>query len=306
MRAQPVARGALHTAASLAVLPLDAAYACYVEHRRRRWEARQRRDVGAVLAGAAPFSVGEGRTAFLAVHGFADSPAVWRPLAESFARQGCHVHALRLPGAAEPCEQAERVSLERWSCAIADALRELRRAHSSVWLLGHSLGAALVLKHLADAPVSAEGAILLAPLVRVSRRRSPLLPPEAWFRLLDPLLRRTRWLQSPFGLQALDPSLGRTLPRDAFFPRSVFRALFELVEALEGSAPRITAPLLMINCARDKTVDPDAAEAYFRACGASRKTLLRRSDCGHALPVDQGWKRMGETILRFVREQDDQ
>lgn len=292
----------LRTAAEVAVLPLDAAYARYVESRRRRWESRQHRSPDGLLAGAAPFAAGEGPTAILAVHGFADSPAVWRPLAEHFAQQGVHVRALRLPGAAEPCDRAQRVSLDLWRHAVADALLELRRTHERTWLLGHSLGGALLIRQLADAPDSAEGAVLLAPLLRVSARRSPLLPPETWFRLLDPLLRRTRWLQSPFGLQALDPSLGRKLPRDAFFPRTVYRALFNLLESLEGSAPRVTSPLMMINCVRDKTVDPAAAEAWYHACAATRKRLLRRTDCGHAMPVDQGWERMGDEVLRFIRE----
>lgn len=285
----------------MAFLPLDAAYAQYVGCSYKRWEARQQRDANGILDGAADFAMGEGAPAVLAVHGFADSPAVWRPLAGLFAEHGLHFRAMRLPGAAEPCVNSESITLQIWLDAVAAEVRRLAETGGRVWLLGHSMGGALALKYMLANSGSVEGAVVLAPLLRVSRRRSPIMSPEKWFKLVDPLLRRTACLQSPFGMQAKNPVPGLRLPRDKFFSRAVYRSLFKVIETLAENETGITAPLLMINCADDRTVDPMAAEKYFKASPSVRKRLITRSDCGHAMPVDQGWAEMGCTIIEFIK-----
>ncbi len=291
------ADGALRAAVAAA----DGPHAWWVERCVDRWEARQTRDADGLLPGAAAYELGDGPRGLLAVHGFADSPAVWRPMASRWAGEhGLRVRAMRLPGAAEPIRQAARVRRDCWLEAVVEAERTLRRNCSEVWGVGHSLGGALLVDAVASGGVRLDGLLLLAPLVRVSRRRSPLLPPERWFELCAPVLRKTRFLRSPFRPQADRAELARQLPRDAFFAIEVYRALFEVEKSVQQAAASLTMPLMAVLCERDRTVDPDAAEQFLADCPAVRKQVVRRDDCGHAMPVDTGWEALADRLAAFL------
>ncbi len=291
------AEGALRAVVAAA----DGPHARWVGRCVDRWEARQSRDADGLLNGAAAYQLGDGARGLLAVHGFADSPAVWRPMAERWAqRHGLRVRAMRLPGSAEPVCRSARVRRELWLDAVAAEAAALRRSCTTVWAVGHSLGAALLVDAVASGQLVADGLLLLAPLVRVSRRRSPLLTPERWFELCDPALRKTRFLRSPFGPQAVQPALAARLPRDAFFAIEVYRALFEVERSIQQAAACLTMPMMAVLCGHDRTVDPDAAQQFLAGCPAVRKQVLRRMDCGHAMPVDTGWEALADRLAAFL------
>jgi pimeloyl-ACP methyl ester carboxylesterase len=281
----------------------NALHAVWVGARRTLWERRFLRDEDSLLPRAASYTVGSGPTAILFIHGFADTPHIWKRMCERLAGSGGFTcRAMRLPGCAEPARQAERQSLDLWRQAVDREIDALREGSRTVWLAGHSMGAALAIDAALRRPEAAAGLIALAPLIAVSKRRSPLLPPSVWLQLARVTLCLSPTFESCFseeGVAVDDPSF--TYQRDRFIPFCVYRSLFELVRANRDRAPDMIHPLFMVTAERDSVVDTPSALRWFAECPGP-KTILARSDIGHVVPLEIGWQGLTDSIATFVQQ----
>jgi alpha-beta hydrolase superfamily lysophospholipase len=267
-----------------------------------RWEKRIERDVDGVRAGCREGTLGEGDTALLLVHGFADSPSIWQRMVPALAAKGFAVRTLRLPGHGLPMTQYRRTDSVQWREAVQQALTELRPRHSRVVAVCHSLGAAAALDALADRQDLADGLVLMAPLIDVSRRRSPLLHPRTWYRLLDRLLFFTDYIVSAFPADLHDKAAFALMRDDIFVPRIVYRELFAVLARNRDRAKGFHLPLLMVLAKDDLVVDDATAARFFADYAGAPKRLLILAEPGHILPLDFGWDRIVEEIARFARE----
>lgn len=287
-------------------------HALWIGMRWRHWERRVRRDAAGVAEGAGAYTVGGGPVAILWVHGFADTPQTFRRLAERVAAAGgCTCRVMRLPGAAEPLGVAACQTQATWLSAVAEELAALRRTHARVWLLGHSLGGTLALATALRAPAAVGGLILLAPLIAVSRRRSPFLPPRVWFALARLTFILSRTFESCFDVNAVaadDP--GFFYHRDRFIPFATYRNLFALTAALAPRAAELRVPVFAALAAEDRVVDTPAARRWLDGVQAP-KIVRILPGVAHALPLEAGWQALADEIAAFVarggmRAADDQ
>ena len=115
-------------------------------------------------------------SAVLLLHGLTDSPYSMHALAESFASQGLHVLALRLPGHGTAPAGLLSFRIEDMQAAVSLAMRDLRRRlgpDTPIFMIGYSNGAALAVDYAltvlegADAPRPA-GLVLISPAIAVS------------------------------------------------------------------------------------------------------------------------------------------
>jgi alpha-beta hydrolase superfamily lysophospholipase len=278
-------------------------HTAWVSVRRLLWERRIVRDADGLLPDAAAFTVGNGPIALLFVHGFADTPRVWKRFAERLAATGLFTcRALRLPGCAEPAERARRQSLARWQAAVDDEIDRLRAAHTHLWLVGHSLGGALSIDAALRRPGIVHGLVLLAPLINVSRKRSPLLPPALWFKLATVALACSPTFESCFsanGVAADDPSF--TYTRDRFIPFGVYRALFALVRINRDRASTLSLPVFAELSGRDKVVDTPAAQVWLAGCRGETHVRVA-ADIGHVVPIELGWQTLADDVAAFIQK----
>jgi alpha-beta hydrolase superfamily lysophospholipase len=279
----------------------DLAYGLLMRLRYARWERAVQRDSEGVRAGCRECLLGAGETALLLVHGFGDSPAIWQRIAPALADRGFTVRTLRLPGHGLAMAQYRKTDAAQWRQAVQDALAELRRACARVVLVAHSLGAAVALDALAGRPDLADGLVLLAPLIDVSSRRSPLLHPRTWYGLLDRLL----LFSDPIGM-TLPPDLhdkeALVLVRDdRFVPRVIFREMFAVIARNRGRAASFRTPLLMVLAGDDLVIDNRAAARFFADYGGPKRRETA-SAAGHMLPLDFGWDKIVDEVARFARE----
>ena len=276
-------------------------HALWIGVRHGRWERRLRRGADGVAEGAGAYTVGRGPVAILWVHGFADAPQTFRRMAERAAAGGCTCRVMRLPGAGEVLGAAARQTTETWLQAVSDELAALRRTHARVWLLGHSLGGALALATALRDPAAADGVVLLAPLIRVSRRRSPVLPPRVWFSLARVVFVLSRTFESCFSVNAVaadDP--GFSYHRDRFIPFATYRNLFALTAALAPLAATLRVPVFAALAARDSVVDTRAAVRWLDGVPAPKDVRIL-PDAAHALPLEAGWQVLTDAILGFIQ-----
>lgn len=286
----------------LTVLALDFAYSRLIGHRRRRWESGRAAGPGRVFAGCEDFAEGTGGTALLMVHGFGDSPALFRRLAPLLAAKGFACRAARLPGFGVPAMDSADASYEQWMEVIAGEVAVLRRDHAAVWIVGHSLGCSLAVEHAAAFPKAVDGLVLLAPLVEISNRRSPLfLPARTWFNIGERALRFTRVLENVYPVDLHDRANAAFLEGNRFVHFNIYRQTFRAVDGVWACARRLQGPLLMVVSRFDRVVSSRSSEAFFRNCSASPKQLVWADRAGHVIPLDAGWEDVGERIAWFVR-----
>ncbi len=284
----------------LAWLGCDLLHRTWIAARRARWERGQRRGPDGVREEAHAFACGEGDTALLCIHGFADIPPLFRAMAQDLTAGGAiHCRAMRLPGAGEPLARAARVTLADWLAAIASEARALRRRHARLWLLGHSLGGALALATVLHEPGLADGIALLAPMLRVSRARSPLLPPHLWFRMAQATFLFSRTFESCFSSEVV-AAAGGSYRRDRFIPFATYRNLFALAKWLQPRASLLSLPLCARLVAEDKVVDTPAAARWLAATASQRRDIRVLSGGDHAIPTGPSWNEVTAELRSFM------
>ena len=296
----------MHTLLTLIGLWLAAnlLHAAWVQTRRYCWERRIARDADGLLPHAAAFTAGEGTTALLLIHGFADTPRIWKRMADRLAASGTVTcRAMRLPCSAQPAAQARHQSLARWRQAVDEELDRLSAKHTDVWVAGHSMGGALALDAALRRPAAVAGVAVFAPMIEVSRRRSPLLAPAVWFRLASWTLFLSPTFESCFsadGVAADDPSF--TYTRDRFIPFCVYRGLFELIRANRSRAACLACPVFAATAERDSVVDTPAALRWLSGCRGPKR-IHTLTDIGHVIPLENGWQSLTDGLAGFIREQ---
>jgi carboxylesterase len=274
-----------------------------------RWERRIERDEDGVRLGCADFTLGSGEVALLLVHGFGDSPAVFRPLAELLAERGFTCRAMRLPGFAMRTEEYAQTSREKCLAAIETELQALREKHTRVVVIGHSLGAALLIEHLIDHPAEDEdiaaAAVLLAPQIGVCNDRSPVFSARTWYRIGRRLLIFSQMLENIFPVDGHSDRARSFDLQAVFVPAGLYDIVFETIDQIAHRAADFTIPQLMVLASDDKVIDTVAAERFFEVSESPRKDLHHQQDAGHNLPMDNGWRELAEQIARFVQRADD-
>ena len=277
----------------------DFGYSRYVAWKIVRFEANATRDENGVLAGCQEYTLGQGDEAILLIHGINDSPAVWYRMAPVFAETGRRVRVMRLPGFALPAEQYGSKTIDDWLAGVDSEIQELKSNHSKVHVVCHSLGAAIFLRWLQEHPDSVDSVSLLSPAIKVSSRRSPVLPVRWWHNISSVLI-FTRTVWPPFVNDVLDPEAKDQQYRTPFSPRRVLSQTFALVDANRNSAPSITIPTLMVISREDMVIQWKAAEEFFAQIGTDRKRLVFNDRSGHVLPVDYGWDTVADEIKSFI------
>jgi len=261
-----------------------------------------------LMLDAVPFSAGEGEDAVLFVHGFNDVPAVWRRFVGPFTAKGFHVEAMHLDGlGVRGIDLWFDLQVAVWQRAVTARVNELAKTHRRVFLVGHSMGGALVLDALyrhdrwrtemPGAYAAVAGAALLAPLVEVSRARAPLFPAEFWYGLCRLFLPCLRCVPSVFpSVQGAEDDPSFRYRRDRFMTVSVLAAMFGLVRRLRTlDLGAIQTPFQVYVAGNDRVVDSSATKSYFACCPALQ-SQIEVPDAPHVLPLIASWRTLSIQI----------
>jgi len=278
----------------------DFVYSWTISRRIKAWEQDVERDAEGIRIGCREYTLGNGQTAILLIHGINDSPAAYRKLAPELARDGFTCRVMRLPGFAMPVEQYAQTNRRQWIEAIASEVADLSEHHVRVHIVAHSLGGAAAIGYLTDDPKRVGKTVLIAPAIEVSSKRSPILSTRTWHTLGSRLLLFTWVTESPFGLDARSVTEEEYPWRTPFAPRTLFDETFALIDENRGRARDITVPLLMILAEQDQVIDVPAAKRFFQDVRSEDKRLLLLENSGHAVTIDKDWPLVAKEIADFL------
>ncbi len=285
----------------VAVRVADYGYARRAHRRYRAWSEHVERDETGLRVEFRPIEAGDGETAILFVPGFADGPLLYRYFAPYFAERGFACKAMRLPGFGDPLERAAQVTRADWMEAVRAAAETLREGRSRLWIVAHSLGAAITVRVLQEETVPVDGVILLAPLIEVSDERSPVFDPDVWFAVGQQVVVYSDMLELLFPVDAHDPRVPAIHKRDLFIPMNLYAELFALLSELRDADTMPDIPVLMVLSARDKVVDSEAAREWFEGWNTERKRARVVEPAGHVLPLDTGWEQLVDEMEEWIR-----
>ena len=282
---------------------VDLGYSRVVDHKLKKWESSIERDANGIRVGCQEFTMGNGKTALLMIHGFGDSPQVWSYMAPYFADEGYTCRGILLPGFAQEMSVYKTTDRIQWRDKIKTELAELRKTHDTVFIVAHSLGSSCSINVLLEDPHAADGIVAFAPLIGVSNQRSPILSARRWFKIVDKIQVFTQVIASAYDPNMKNQEELKSLKVDRFIPRKVFREMFAVMEDNEKRAQDFTTPIMIIATDKDMVVDVKKTEAFYENISSSEKGLIRHNQAGHVIPRDYGWQETAEATHIFLLRQ---
>ena len=281
----------------------DLIYAGMTSWRYAAWERDISRNGDGVRTGCETFSTGEGTIGLLLIHGFGDSPRVYRQLAEDLAGMGLRCETVRFPGFAEPMAVYKNSKLDDWTRVVVEGVQKMKaEGCQQVVVVGHSMGAAVCLTLAQNNRLPVDGLVLMAPLLKVSSQRSPLLTPEQWFTVSSYVLPFSSMVENVFGLELVSAQPPQDDGRDRFIPRGIYRELFGLCHQVQDGSRTLSMPVMLITAEADQVIDNPSAIAFVESLDVPKKRMLHLEHSAHAIPLDGERSLVAEAIWNFTSE----
>ena len=241
--------------------------------------------------------LGEGEPMLL-IHGTGASTHSWRDLAPRLA-QHYQIIAPDLPGHGfTRCRDADRLSLPGMAAAVRALLDVL--GIEPVWAVGHSAGAAVLVRMCLDGRLAPHRLVSLnGALLPLGGLRSPMFAPLARLFVSNPFVPRLfAWQASqPATFARMMAQTGSVLDaqgvgfyqRLASRPAHVGAALDMMarwdVRPLEHQLPRLTVPLTLVSGGRDRMIPPSHAQDVQRLLPTAQSLVLEQ--LGHLAHEEQ-------------------
>jgi carboxylesterase len=247
------------------------------------------------------FTIGEGRTGFLLIHGLGGTPIELKFVAKGLARRGFRVTCCQLAGHCGTQEDLVASGWQDWHDSANAALDRLKAECDTVVVGGLSMGAVLALHLAALRPNDVHGLALYAPTLWYDGWAMP------WYRFMLRIgltsgfgrwvIRRFyRFVEThPYGIK--DPTIravvvaamnsgDSTQAGILVTPGKAVIELHKLVETVKRELPTIMTPAMIVQ-AREDDLSSLANTVYLqRHLGGLVDTLIL-NDSYHIVTVDR-------------------
>lgn len=169
-------------------------------------------------------------------------------------------------------------------------------------LIGHSLGALVVLSQAVAAPEWPTCAVAVSPWIDLHERiKAKFAVPAKAFRRLRPALAMTSFVESAD--LSDDPTVIAAFDADPLIHHTItagcFANILDQQAKLLSSSARLDAPTLVLGGERDQVISLDAAASFFRR--AAREANLRLyPSSGHGLFFESEWREVVAELATWL------
>ena len=239
-------------------------------------------------------------------HGYAEHSGRYQQLAEHLVAHSVAVYALDQRGHGH--SEGERAlvgGLAEYVGDLAQLIVQVRLEHPApLFLLGHSMGGAIVLQYALAYPQGVDGLITSGAFLQSAA------PSPPWLRAL---LRLLGWVVPGLPVQPLEPAL---LSRDSAVVSAydddpmVYRGKVKarMLDVLLSAGPRVLAqaerlalPLLILHGGDDKIAAPEGSRRLHELAGASNKTLRVYEGFYHEICNEPGSEIVLADIAHWIK-----
>jgi carboxylesterase len=238
---------------------------------------------------AAAFAAPGGPVGVVLSHGFTGIPGSMRPWAEALATAGHAVRVPLLPGHGTRWQDANRVTYQQWYDEIERALDEVRAECDQTYVMGLSMGGALVLRLAEQRGDDIAGVVVVNASLFTTRKDAKLLP----------LLRHLVPSLPPVGNDI--KKAGVTEPAYDRLPVRAAYQLSKLWALTNADLARVTQPLLVLTSRDDHVVEPENSARLMSAAGSSDKRQIWLEDSYHVATMDNDLPVIIEESLAFIK-----
>lgn len=231
---------------------------------------------------------GEAQAHIALVHGYAEHSGRYAYTGEALAGRGFAVHALDLRGHGR--SDGDRVYIRSFNEYLRDARAFLRRvderaAGKPVFLLGHSLGGAIVALLVAVDRPRLRGTLLSGPAIYGAG--TPAIV-RAITQVLGRLAPRLPTVKLNAAEVSRDAGVVARYESDPLVYHGRVRAglaaaLGRAISRIDRDAPGITLPLLIMHGAADALADPQGSVDLYASVGSADKTLNMYDGLAHEI-----------------------
>lgn len=240
------------------------------------------------------------RAAVVVVHGLKDHGSRYGELAARLVSRGFAVHALDLRGHAH--SEGARVDVDAFDDYVTDLGAVLQRVRQQepgkpVFLLGHSMGGAIVTLFTLDHPSEVSGLITHAAALRLDAGGAKV----GSIKFLSAINPKAGLFQLDLADFSRDPEVVRAAQEDPLVyqpaaPVHTARELIGAVDRIQTRMEELTVPVLILHGTADKVTPAEGSKDLYRRARSTDKTLKLYPELYHDL-VHEPEK---ETVLNDI------
>ncbi|MBN1977983.1 MAG: lysophospholipase [Anaerolineae bacterium] len=222
---------------------------------------------------------GDAKGVLLVIHGLGEHSGRYMNVVDHFVPLGYAIYGFDLVGHGK--SEGAREVVERFTdytdtLTIYYGMVKGWQAASPIFLLGHSMGGLIAPYYLLDHQADFRGAVISAPLVKVSDDTSQLT--IIMGKVLSTLSPKMGLLALDANSISRDPEVVKAYVNDplVFHGKTPARLAAELLKAMlhiSAEADRITLPFIVVQGGEDKLVDPGGAQMLYDKASSADKTI---------------------------------
>ena len=226
----------------------------------------------------------------LLVHGLNGNTGDMAELDDILHAHGIITRNMLLPGHGSKVKDMLSIGWEEWSQAVRDELKLLKELCDIVFLVGHSLGGALVLHVAAHEEVA--GVVPICAPLHLHPWLKPAVSIGKYLLPLVPTLRE----------DVRDPEARRRYTREVYrwTPLHPVESMVRYLPQLRTELQHITAPTLIITSLHDHVVPARDGREIYRLIGSRQKHLVTLHHSYHVVMKDHDREEVFDKTLAFV------
>lgn len=241
-----------------------------------------------LIAGAEPYSGGDGTVGVALIHGFTGSPKSMKPWAKYLQKKGLSVEVPRLPGHGTRWQDMNATKWEDWYAEADRSVRKLQERCDTVFVMGLSMGGSLCLR-LAENRNDIAGVVVINPAVHTERPDRFALP-------------ALRWLVPAF--PGISNDIKKPDTDEGAYDKIPLQAAYSMTRlwgAVKSDITKVDVPLLLFRSVEDHVVEPSNAAWIMANVASSDKEEVVLYDSYHVATIDNDAPQIYSKSLDFVK-----